>query len=79
MGWKFLEAIGDKVAAAAKEDNEAMAKELTEKVNRYKFDIEDLEIEFSDGVATVSGNAADDATVEKVILIIKAVRCKVIP
>ena len=70
MGWKFLEAIGEKVAEAAKEDNEAMAKELTEKVETFGFDIDDLEIEFSEGVATVSGLAADEATVEKAILVI---------
>ena len=70
MGWKFLEAIGEKVAEAAKEDNEAMAKALTEKVDAFGFDIDDLEIEFSDGVATVSGLAADEATVEKTILVI---------
>ena len=70
MGWKFLEAVGEKVAAAAKEDNEAMATELTEKVAGFGFDIDDLEIEFSEGVATVSGIAADEATVEKTILVI---------
>jgi len=70
VGWKFLEAIGEKVAEAAKEDNDAMAKELTEKVKTFGFDIDDLEIEFSEGVATVSGIAADEATVEKTILVI---------
>ena len=69
MGWKFLEAIGEKVAAA-KEDSDAMAAELTEKVKGFGFDIDDLEIEFSEGVATVSGIAADEATVEKTILVI---------
>ena len=36
MGWKFLEAIGDKVAAAAKGSDEEMAKALEEKVQRLK-------------------------------------------
>ncbi len=70
MGWKFLEAIGDKVAAAAKGSDEGMAKALEEKVAESKLDIDDLEIEFADGIATVSGMAADNVVVEKAILII---------
>ena len=70
MGWKFLEGIGEKVAAAAKGNNEEMAKALADKVAESKLDIDDLEIEFSDGVATISGVAADDATVEKAVLIV---------
>ncbi len=70
MGWKFLEAIGDKVAAAAKGSDEEMAKALEEKVDESKLDIDDLEIEFADGIATVSGMAADNEVVEKAILII---------
>jgi nucleoid-associated protein YgaU len=70
VGWKFLEGIGEKVAEAAKGDNDKIATALTEKITQFGLDIDDLEIEFSDGVATVSGVAADDATVEKTILII---------
>jgi len=70
VGWKFLESIGDKVAAAAKGSAEEMAKALEEKIADSKLDIDDLEIEFADGVATVSGLAADNATIEKAILII---------
>ena len=70
MGWKFLEGIGEKVAEAAKESNEDMAKALFDKVDETSLDIDDLEIEFSEGVATISGVAADDATVEKAVLII---------
>lgn len=70
MGWKFLEGIGEKVAAAAKGNNEEMAKALTDKLGESKLDIDDLEIEFSDGVATISGVAADDATIEKAVLIV---------
>ena len=70
MGWKFLEGIGEKVAAAAKGNNEEMAKALADKIAESKLDIDDLEIEFSDGVATISGVAADDAAVEKAVLIV---------
>ena len=70
MGWKFLDSIGDKIAAAAKGDNDEMAKALTEKVTASSLDIDDLEIEFAGGVATISGMAADDATVEKAVLIV---------
>ena len=70
MGWKFLEGIGEKVAAAAKGDNDEMAKALSDKIIGFKLDIDDLEIEFSDGVATVSGVAATDDIVEKTVLII---------
>ena len=70
MGWKFLESIGEKVAAAAKGDNDEMAKALIAKVNEAKLDIDDLEIEFADGVATISGLAADEAAVEKAVLIV---------
>ena len=70
MGWKFLDSIGDKIAAAAKGDNDEMAEALTEKVTASRLDIDDLEIEFAGGVATISGMAADDATVEKAVLIV---------
>ena len=47
-----------------------MAEALTEKVTASRLDIDDLEIEFAGGVATISGMAADDATVEKAVLIV---------
>jgi len=70
VGWKFLESIGDKIAGAAKGDDKGMATALADKVTESKLDIDDLEIEFSAGVATISGIAADDATVEKAVLIV---------
>ena len=47
-----------------------MAKALIAKVNEAKLDIDDLEIEFAGGVATISGMAADDAAGEKAVLIV---------
>jgi len=65
-----LESIGEKVAAAAKGDNDEMAKALVARVTEARLDIDDLEIEFAGGVATISGLAADDAAIEKAILIV---------
>ncbi|MCB2222594.1 MAG: LysM peptidoglycan-binding domain-containing protein [Actinobacteria bacterium] len=70
MGWKFLETIGEKVAAAASADDTAMAEALAAKVKDSGLDIDDLEIEFAGGKATISGVAADDATIEKAVLIV---------
>lgn len=70
MGWKFLEGIGEKVAAAAQGDDKEMAKALSDKISGFGLDVDDLEIEFSKGVATVSGVAATDDIVEKTVLII---------
>ena len=70
MGWKFLEENGEKVAEAAKRDEKDMAAALEQRVKSLRLDIDDLEIEFDKGVATVSGLAADDATLEKAILAI---------
>ena len=70
MPFKFMESIGEKVAAAARENDEKMAEALTEKLASSGLDIDDLEIGFAAGTATISGVAADDATVEKAILIV---------
>lgn len=70
MPFKFMESIGEKVAAAARENDEKMAEALTEKLESSGLDIDDLEIGFAAGTATISGVAADDATVEKAILIV---------
>jgi nucleoid-associated protein YgaU len=68
--FKFMESIGEKVAAAARENDEKMAEALAEKLASSGLDIDDLEIGFAAGTATISGVAADDATVEKAILIV---------
>jgi nucleoid-associated protein YgaU len=64
-----MESIGEKIAAAAAEHEEVKAA-LAEKVKESGLDIDDLEIGFADGTATIDGVAADQATVEKAVLIV---------
>jgi nucleoid-associated protein YgaU len=63
-----LENVGEKLAAAAEKNDEKMAEELEKKVADLGLDVDDLEIEVSKGVATVTGLAADEDTIEKVVL-----------
>ena len=69
MGFKFMEAIGEKIAAQAKGDDE-FAAALVEKVEESGLDVDDFDVEFAGGKATISGIAADEDVAEKTILVV---------
>jgi len=66
MDLDFLKDVGEAVKAAG--GPEGMEKALAEKVEELGLDVDDLDIEWKDGTATVQGMAADQATLEKTLL-----------
>lgn len=70
MDLDFLKEIGEAFKDADINSSEDMEAALVKKVTDFKLDIDDLDIEWDKGVATVQGMAADQATREKVILTI---------
>lgn len=71
--FSFIKNAGAKVFGVGKTTEEEAAEKsikLIEAVNRLEFSVENLAITIEDDKATVSGEAADLATKEKVILVI---------
>ena len=72
----FIKDIGEKIGGKDDDDrNEALEErmkgnELMRHVMKLGLEVENLRVDFDDGVATVSGKAADQATRERVILAI---------
>ena len=70
MDLDFLKEIGEAFKDANIDSPEDMEAALVKKVTDFKLDVDDLDIEWDKGVATVQGMAADQDTREKVILAI---------
>mgnify|MGYP000513016805 CR=1 FL=1 len=67
--FSFLKGAGDKEIDVAAE-NRANAQTLVNTVNSYGFDVKNLDVIITGETATVWGEAADQATREKVLLTI---------
>ena len=68
---KAAAAAGDRKEAAEKKEHIGEVKksfELEKHVKSMGFDVDDLDIKFDDGVATITGAVDDNATRERVIL-----------
>ncbi|MEX2419915.1 MAG: LysM peptidoglycan-binding domain-containing protein [Acidimicrobiia bacterium] len=70
MDLDFLKEIGEAFKQGGIDSPEAMEAALVEKIEELKFDVDDLDIEWDEGVATVQGMAADQDTREKIIVAI---------
>ena len=68
MGFEFLKEAGRAFEEMGVETSEDMEEALLQRVTNLDLDVDDLDIAYDDGIATVFGLAADDATREKVIL-----------
>lgn len=70
MDLDFLKELGEAFKDADIDSAEDMEAALVKKVTDFKLDVDDLDIEWDKGVATVQGMAADQDTREKVLLAI---------
>jgi nucleoid-associated protein YgaU len=70
MDLDFLKEIGEAFKEGGIDSPEAMEAALVDKIVALKFDVDELDIEWYEGVATVQGMAADQDTREKVIVAI---------
>lgn len=68
MDLDFLKEMGEALKGAGIDSPEAMEKALVAKVKDLGLDVDDLDIAYEKGTATVQGMAADQATREKVLL-----------
>ncbi len=56
--------------ALERKENERAARKLEEKIREHKLDIDNLKVRIEEDMATVSGEASDQATREKVVLVV---------
>ena len=66
MDLDFLKDVGEALKEAG--GPEGMEKALVDKVKELGLDVDDLDIEWNEGTATVQGMAADQETLEKTLL-----------
>lgn len=60
----------EETRALEKKENEKAARKLEEKIREHKLDIDHLKVNIEEDMATVSGKAKDQATREKVVLVV---------